>query len=351
MRIRCAYSGLDIQIQHFPASLTHGETVHPIFFIPQKKLFQFIRKWGNAELTTHDSYLLFLALLNSTDKVDFRIPASYLGSATDSIVANNMEQLVRAISYANTIVHPAFDLPGIAITPETCNLTNAREWIKDWIACYHSFQSGEIAERESQIILRRESLLQTFIKDVNKPISHYAKIIADWAADAADFPLFPVVIEGRATSCREYWKTIIIKCCKSESIFSILTNDLDELISHCEENIDHGSIYAHTLMQLLRAGKQRQFNYLGLGDVDLSNSFTPYRILEDDTSVEMAAKLAMIDSAPAEKPIEGNYPSRIAFLRAKIKWEMKCDYQAQMETAAAITANTATVVTDDGKEL
>lgn len=351
MRIKCAYSGLDLQVTHFPGSLHHRECYHPIFTVPQKQLLQHLRKWGNAELTSHDSYLLFLALLNSTDVVEFRTNAIYAGSGTDAIVAQNMESLARAISYTNTIVHPSFSLPGIAITKDTCDLKNSKQWIADWMNCYYQFMAGEQDIKQIQKVKRREELLHQFIKDAQKPISHYAKIIADWAADAGEFPKFPVTIDGKVTSIAEYWKTIIIKCCKAEAIFSILSSDLEELIQHCEDNIEHGSIYAHTLMELLRAGQRRQVNYLGLGDVDLSSSNTTYRIIADDTSIEDAAKLAMIDSAPDTLPQEGNYPSKIAYIRAKLKYQMKQDYLAQLATATVIAANTETITTDTGEEL
>lgn len=351
MKITCAYSGLQIQVQHFPASLSHRECCHPIFAIPQKSLLSYLRKWSNAELTSTDSYLLYLALLNSTDLVEFRIAARFIPGKTDSIVANNMESLARCISYSNIIKHPSFVLPRIAITPETATLTNSNIWVQNWMECYYNFQQGFLREREIQKIRQREALLQTFIKNINKPINHYAKILADWAAEAGEFPLFPITIEGASIRICDYWKQIIIKCCKSEAIFTILAEDLEELITHCEDNIEHGSIYAHTLMELLRAGQRRQKNYLGLGDVDLSDSNTTYRIIAEDTSIEDATKLAMIDSAPTEKPVEGNYPSKIAFLRAKLKYEMKLDYQKQMETAAALSVASQTVTTDDGKEL
>ena len=264
MKLRCAYSGLHLEVSHFPGTLPDRLCYHPVFALPQKGLIQYIRKWGDAELTSQDSYLLFLALLNSTEKIEFRCAAQFIPGKTEQIVSNNLESLARIISYTNTIVHPSFQLPSIAITKETCNLSNARIWIQDWWDCFNAFQEGGIQEREIQKLKQREALLQTFIKNVNKPISHYAKILADWAAEAGEFPTFPVALAGSGvTSCSEYWKGIIIKCCKSEAIFSILASDLEELIQHCEDNIEHGSIYAHTLMELLRAGQRRQQNYLG----------------------------------------------------------------------------------------
>ena len=351
MKIKCAYSGLELQVTHFPAFLNHQECCHPIFYIPQKKLIQYLRKWGNGELTAQDSYLLYLALLNSTDLIDFRTHAVYIPATTEKIIANNMEHLARIISYTNTIIHPAFSMPRIVIDPNTANLSDSPIWIQDWNQCYVDFCNGYIKQIESEKIKKREALLHNFIKNASRPIAHYAKILADWAAEAGEFPLFPITIDGKSIRICDYWKQIIMRCCKAESIFSIPSNDLAELIEHCEINIEHGSIYAHSLMELLRAGATRQQNYLGLGDLDLS--LTTYRIIDAETSIEDASKMAMIDSAPKEKPTENQYPSKLAYLRARLKYEMAQEYYKQLELATAISTHTNTeiVLTDDGKEL
>ena len=348
MKIKCAYSGLNLEVSHFPAFLESPSTVHPIFNIPQKKLIQYLRKWGNGELTPTDSYLLYLALFNSTDLIEFRTNA-VCTTKTNSIVSANLEQLTRVISYSNTILHPSFVLPKIVIDKDTCTLENSPEWIKLWTHEYNNFQSGYLKDKEREAIKKREFILQTFIKDVNKPISHYAKIIADWASEVGEFPQFFVTIDGQSIRLSEYWKGIIIKCCKSEAIFSIPTADLMELIEHCEENIEHGSIYSHTLMELLRAGMSRQKNYLGLGDLDLS--LTTYSIIDANTSIEDANRKAMIDSAPLEMPLPGMYPSKLAYMVAKSKWEMALEYKKQMEAVEAIKVNSESILTDDGKLL
>ena len=348
MRIRCAYSNLDIQVSHFPASLHHRECYHPIFCIPQKKLIQYTRKWADGELTHEDSYLLFLALLNSTEQVEFRVPVIQT-PLTASIVANNMESLVRVISYTNAIMHPSFVLPQVAITKETCDLKNVAIWISDWHQCFVDFQDGYAIAKVQEKLRRRESTLQSFIKNVNRPIAHYAKILADWAGEAGEFPTFNITIDGKVWRICDYWKSIIQKCCKAESIFTVPSTDLGELIEHCECNIEPGSIYHHTLMELLRAGASRQQNYLGLGDLDFS--VTTYRIIEQDTSIEDANKLAMIDSAPKTKPEPNEYPSKLAYLRAKLKYDMAQEYAKSHTVAAAIHQNVETITLDDGKEL
>lgn len=333
MRITCAYSGLKLQISHFPAALDNREAIHPIFYIPQKKLLNYVFKWSQAELTPTDSYLLFLALLNSTELINWATPAK-ITPRTDSIVANNMESLARIISYTNVISHPAFHMPGIVIDSGTNDLSNANMWIRDWQECYHEFASGYIREKEQEKIKNREQILQNFIKSANKPIQHYARILAEWAAEACDFPKSPTLVNGVSVPLSEFWKSIIVKCCKEEHIFTILAADINELIEYCEENLEHGSIYAHTLMELLRAGQRRQINYLGLGDADISTA--TYQIISNETTIEDANKMAMIQAAPDRLLPETAYPSKIAFLRAKLAFGMKQEWLKLQEATTAI---------------
>jgi hypothetical protein len=334
MHILCAISGVEFKVEHFPGSLSARECYHPIFCITQKKLLQFTHKWANRELTPTDKYLLFLALLHSTDLVEWRVPAQR-NNNTDSVIEQNMESLVQIVGKINLINHPAFVLPRVAITPETKSLQNVHWWIQNWEESYIAFLSGYKDQERKRKILDREERLLRLIRDENKPISHYARILADWAESAGAFPQYLTSVDGRKMPINEYWKNIIVACCREEKIFLIPKDHIELLLSYCEENIDAGSTYAYTLFDLLRAGLRKQNNYLGLGDIDLQS--TTYRILPSETSIEDANKLAMIDSAPVEKPIEANYPSKLAYLRAKIKWDMKQEYQEQQIVVAKLT--------------
>lgn len=320
MKILCAVSGIEFQCEHFPAYLTSREVTHPIFHLPQKKLLSFIPKFSAGELTETDSYLLFVALLASSDAVEFRVPCKRIAE-TSGIVYNNMEDLCIAIGKMNLIKHPSFQLPRIAITPDTCTLQNIEYWIANWEASIEEWKDGYASYNESRDLIMRESALEKLIKSPHREIQ-LATQIADWAEIAGAFPKHPTLVNGSSISLSHYWKQIIRKCINKESIYLIPLSDLQELIEHCEEYIPHGSIYAHTLMEILRAGRDRNKNFLGLGDWDLTTSSISYKILEDGDSVEAANYEAILMSAPISEPRITEYPTRFAWLKAKVKWEM-----------------------------
>lgn len=327
MKVLCAISGIEFSCEHFPAELFSRETTHPIFHIKQKKLIGFISKWATGELTSTDSYLLFLALLNSSELIDWRVPVIRT-SLTDSIVANNMESLVKVIGSINLVKNPTLVLPQFSVSKETKDLNNIHYWIEAWEDSLEEYRNAYKSTSDWKLIRNREATLERLIKTPERTIESYAGILADWAEIAGNFPRFEVTDYNNVkVSLSDYWKLIIRKCCKSESIFEVPRADIEELIEHCESNIPHGSIYSAKLMSLLRDGIKKQSGFLGF---DLFNTKTEFTILDADTSVQDANKLALINSAPTEKPIEKDYPNKFAYIKAKLKYEMAQEYYKQL---------------------
>lgn len=330
MKILCAYSGVEFTVEHFPGSLYSRESWHPVFDMPQKKLLAYTGKWAGGELTTTDSYLLFLAILKSSDLVDFRT-AVYRNEFTDSIIAQNMESLVRSVIKLNTVSNPAVVFPKYVISTETRYLSNVRYWIENWKEAYQKFIEGKPTAHESAKLIQRESALERLIKNPHKPISQYAYQLADWAALAGNFPpgMVPSPFSSKNISVLDYWKMIIIRCAKEEFLYSIPRVDLEELLEHCEENIDAGSIYSNALFKLLRKGIEKRSNLLELGDMDVQGT---YQILEESDTIESANIKAMVDSAPLEIPRPEQYSSKIEFLRAKMRYQMAQKFKRQEDS-------------------
>lgn len=323
MKALCAISSVEFNVEHFPGSLYSGEICHPVFYIPQRKLLTYLPKWSAHELTSTDSYLLFLALLNSTELVKFRVPV-FRNDRTNSIIAQNMEFLAKVVSQINTVTTPSFNFPQFAVSPETRYLDNVHYWLEDWHEAYKNFLAGYPSAHDNAKIIRREKALEKLIKSAHRDSSKFAHSLADWAADAGSFPTFslrnPYSSAGQVISCADFWKLIIIRCASSENIFAIDRNDLVEILEHCEENIPIGTIFSNALFSILRSALEKQKNFLGLGDIDLSGG--KYQFVTDDDTVETANIKALIDAAPSEMPTPEKYPTKLAYLRAKLRWEM-----------------------------
>lgn len=357
-KILCAISGIEYTCQHMQVYLTSRESHHPVFDIPTNKLLQLTPRWLEGELSHTENYLLYLALFNSTGLMDFRVPAT-ISAETPSIIAQNMDALANIVERINTSgstkVSEVLHLPAFVITPDTKDLSSSPDWIKIWENCYKDYQEHYKSATALEKLERKETILERWIKDKTKEVSQYASRIADWAYDAGKFDIHADYIVLNEYNQKErmadYWKRIIVACAKTESIWEIPDVDLTDLIDHCEEHIYHGSIYAHTLMSLLRAGAARKKNFLDLGDIDIGNNGTTFRILDASASIEDANKLALIDSAPKEKPIESHYPNKLAYIRAKLNWQMKTAYEESQAVAAKIEEiNAGTIELNRRKE-
>jgi hypothetical protein len=316
-KILCGISGVEFSCEHLPIYLHSREYAHPIFYIPQTKLLGLYQKYRHAELNEIDSYLLFLAYLNSTDLIEWRVPAQRTNQ-TASVIANNFESLVRIVEQMNRIKNPNVHFSHISVNPDTKTLQNVKYWITSWEATYESFISGYATQRLQQELVDIEEKLEFLIKDANRSEVKFAARLAEWADRAGNFPRFPVQVGNNLIPCNEYWKQIIRKCTNSESIFLIPSKDIKELLDHCEEYIEAGSIYAHNLFKIVRTGLQKQDDFLGLGDFTFS-------VISESDSIEIANKKAIIQSAPQEEPNRLQYPSQFAYIKAKLAWEMAKD--------------------------
>lgn len=336
-RILCGISGIEYRCDYMQMYLTSRESHHPIFDIPTSALLKQTPRWLSGELSGTENYLLYLALFNSTGLMEFRVPSVMTGD-TASIIAQNMHRLADIVERIHNSgadkVRDILHLPSFVITPDTKDLASSPDWITIWNRCYRDYLEHYKSSTALEKLERQETILERWIKDNTKDITQYASRLANWAADAGKFYAEDYEISNehdKPEKLASYWKRIIIACAKTESIWEIPDADLSELIEHCEETIHHGSIFAHTLMSLLRAGADRKKNYLDLGDIDIGNNGVYFRILDANASIEDANKIALIDSAPTEKPVESKYPNKLAYIRAKMNWQMA---QAHKESQA-----------------
>lgn len=313
-RITCKFSGITYKCEHVPMTLNHREISHPIFHLPQQKLLSLYSRYSDGALSSTDSYLLFLSLLHSTGAVTFKHPAIYT-TETDKIIAANISQLVTVIFKSNAIVHPTFRQPGFVLREDTASLSNIHIWIKAWSRNITEFSLGLSTIRDRENLMEIQNKLTALIKSPETKDTQLASAVANWAALAADFPKNKL----------ESWKGIIRRCFNLEAMFSTPKSELAEIKSYCEENLEVGSLHYHTLMKVLKTGIANHNDFLGLDsgffcDEDNSGDLG-YTLLTTDNTVQEATMLDIISRAPTSPPVESSYPSKIAFLRAKLAYQ------------------------------
>ena len=321
-RIVCSKSGVRFNCEHMPTTLSSSSYTHPIFHVPQKRLIALAGQWAAQKLTTTESYLLYLALLDSTELIQWRTQASY-HNGMDAIVSSNMEALLSIISKINLIKHPSFALPSFSINPSTHLLENSYHWIQAWVENYEDWYQGRRDEVLREKLKDREAALQRLIRS-SIPAATYAKTLATWAATAGSFPTFDTIhpLSHQPISLSDYWQQIITSIANEDKLWRYPRKDIEELISHCEDNIQHGDIYAHALMKYLRSGLAKYDDYLGFGDLSPSTSSTPFTILSPASSTHQANLHAALNTAPLSEPQKHQYPTTGAWLKAYTKWKL-----------------------------
>lgn len=323
----CSISGLTIHCNHFPIHLRDREAMHPIFHAPQRALFGFTKKWAANEIPHEDSYLLYLALLKSTNKVFFRTNAIYRGAPTDAIVANNMEKLLVVVNRMNTI-SSANVFSAVAISHDSSDLTSSTHWIDNWNENYEEFKDGYQFASSVKKLSIREAALEKLIKSPHKDVSSYATDLARWASTAGNFPSFLTLVDGINIPLCDYWESIIIAAAQKRFL-SIPSLELKQVIDHCEENIPPGSIYHHKLLVVLREAKEYIGGFLGMvAGSSVLTRLTPWTFAPDappasdaDDNIEAINIHALVASAPKEEPRRDQFQKHFDYIRAKIKWD------------------------------
>ncbi len=331
-RITCKYSGVVFNCEHMPMSLSSNEYYHPLFSIPKKKLLILTRDWASNRLSPTESYLLYLSLLNSTDLLIWNASARFTDK-TMQIISNNMEHLIQIIGKIDLVTHPSFTLPKVSITYDTGDMSTSFYWIQSWVSNYNDFMDDYISSQKREVIKekvdRREASLERLIKTAFANPQSRANNLADWASLSGNFPdyntLHPLLKQQVPLS--DYWQEIIKACANEESIWRFPKADIVELIEHCEDNVQQGSIYSHALMKLLRSGLQKHSDFTGFGDVDLAGKTTSFKLLDDNSTAEEANLQAAVQSAPESEPKRHQYPTAGAYLKAKLNWDLAQKYK------------------------
>lgn len=331
MQLICSKSSLAFTCEHFPGHLDSSDLVHPVFLLPQKRLLSCLGKWASGGLTSTDSYLLYLALLNSTEQVVWRTGAIRTIS-TPSIIANNLEGLAHVVSRLNAVSNPHVVFPHYVISTDTRDLSTTSYWIENWSDSYNSYLNGarNNSAHELSKLNRRDSALLRLVTNKHKHPSAYARQLAEWASIAASFPVFNTVsrFNSQPCNCSDYWIEIIVRCASETGVFEVNDNDLLELLNHCETNIpvsQFGSPFATALFSVLRRARDKVKNFLGLHDLDAPNRGV-WELIGVGESTESANVRALIMAAPTEQPRQENYPTKFAYMKAKANWDLQCKY-------------------------
>ena len=309
-KLRCPISGLLYACDHIPITCS---IKHPIFTLQPKKLIGLYARYTKNDLSPTDSYLLLLALLNTIDSLEWRVPCALVptATATAALIANNIAQLVVVLEKTNAITVPSFTQPGYVINYENSDLSNLPVYIKAWKSNILDFH---FAYKEDKILAKTRNIEATLQKLINNGEDRLSSIkLADWAHLCASFPV----------DKEEHYKKLIRSCYNQEKMFKYKIPEIEEVRDYCLAYIEPGSIYSYALHKVLEQGMQLNKSYLG------------YTLL-DTASLGSSSELAILAAkAPEELPLAQDYATSTEFLKAKLRYNVAQRLRATTATTGA----------------
>lgn len=307
MNVFCQYSGDEFKLEGFGSTrLTY---VHPIFAADTSWLLSRMGAWSAQKFTEQESKLLFLAMLHSTELIEFRCAAH----PSNQVVQLNMEPLARILAWMDGISRKELVLPKFVIQHDNRRLENVRYWIETWFNARKDYEDGYNKYLNQRKLADKEAALERLIRNSQRTTDDYAGLLATWALQASDAP----------KGLHDYWRELFLL--KGLKLYSAKTADLIELVEHMEENLEHGSIFAAATMKHVRTllkKNQAGLNFgLGIDDEDFEEiNNSPFKIVEG--SIEEHNMQVIANSAPLEEPVASKFESRVAYLKAKAAWEL-----------------------------
>ena len=328
MRLTCQYSKITFSTSAMLSSgvMAPVSCIHPIFYADLEYLGKIYDAWAEGKLPeVRDQRLLFLALLNSTDHIDWYCAADPKAGT----VAKYMESLFDHVQWMRDIMLPRLSLPRFAINHHTSKLTTIEGWLEAWDEVRNDFERGYLSRSEQEKAARKQQALDLLsekrAKDDTSKTRHlaYLKTLADWAAVAIKFP----------NSVESYWKQII-RCQSARAALDFRPVDVEELLEHITEMGDYNSTHYFALLtqvkKVLSDSKGESISDLDFAALltDPELPVSTYRA--PSTSTEAAEIARQVGMAPLMTPKESDYTSKTQYMIAVARYNLA---QSQVKKA------------------
>jgi hypothetical protein len=318
MKLYCPRSGISYNCN---IGYGHGRVIHPIFGLPIKSLIKGqLEPFIAGNLTPEETHLFGCALLA-------KLPIQWEAELSFSIWQESWNLLIENLAVVALRMDSRYlsELPGFHIQKDT----NSPDCIRNYIRILNNAIS-ELRESstfiETSIIKDRaeEAILRIIRNTMNKMAdpknnNKLPKLMALWAASVGRFPKTTIPIDAIGTQIplAEYWKDIIIKVFTDSSHVSLLSDtiqiqDIEELLEHCEQTIEVGTLHSLMLFKKLRSA------------ISVLKEFRP-----DQISINSGDPVSILlgNAAPKEyqigEPQLSQFPNISAYIAAKKAWKAK----------------------------
>lgn len=311
MKLFCPKSGISYTCS---SGNGHGNIPHPTFGLPIKSLVKAnLGPFADGSLNPEQIHLFGCALLAKLPVIwDTPLQSKvWIESEAWNSIIQNLATLAMRYDDRNSE-----KLPRFRITKETANPAAIKNYVWEMNKAItnlkeeSAYESTFIKDHAEAAILRILRLSMGDSRGKNK----LPALISNWAASVGNFPRTEIPINdmGLRMTLREYWKGIIHKMFSESSPIAILSDDVEvedimELLEHCEQNIEVGTLHSLVLFKKLRETLEvfREFRPQKVTVVDIES-------LTEDSSTKK-------EYAQGE-PKASDFRSVVQYLAAKKAW-------------------------------
>lgn len=349
MRVLCKYSGVEFTAQHFnQLFLKSSQTAHPIMYVDTKTLLSRTADWSNASLSTEEEKLLFVALLKSTDLVEFRRAAN----PSAQTVKRNMDRLLLTVGWRHA-TGDSFPVPKFAIDNYTADLISIPAWLDAWNDAKRDWETKGISWSLSQKLALREAALIKLLRSPSRKEDTYARTMAKYVLEVTQAPSYILA----------YWTELF--CLREDKkIWDIPTKDFMELWDWLELHLDTTTLIGgdakRRIKRLIEINMKGIAGSIGMDDESFFQHHSPtseftnesvregrgfsgakFTLLETKSSrpisvlssslpnfssVEEHNIQVILAKAPKEKPTPEAFSSRVEYLRAVANYDIAKRY-------------------------
>lgn len=321
----CAISGIPLTIssqtgEDIPINLGYTpEFVHPIFHLTQQKLLGLYNLTCLNKANNTTKYLTYLAILHSSNLISYKTHFIF-SPATLPIITKTITSLFLAISKIQTLPHEkAVKLfPSFLVTPENNSLESIPSLITEWNSVIGDLSSSYLSQKKSSSISSIESKILNLGIDKTSPL--FYTYLGEWAEIVCEFPTFyTLTTSGERIKISEYWKSLIRKSLKRESLLNIPISDLVELYEHCLSSLDLSEDFTGfgtILLETLKRNTETTDDLFGFSILPPAHESITGGLKEitiSDICLESLQK-------ETEKPTRLKYPNLADFAAAMSRW-------------------------------
>jgi hypothetical protein len=297
------------------------EDEHPLFKAKRSLILAtpMIHKF-NLTATNNEKKLIFLATLNATYLVDFKVSADP-SLATMESNYHRLNYLAQWVNYAESLLARVVSFPQYVIREDNRDLKNIRSWLDAIDDIRVKIQKKELDRDKNALLLQREMEIKRELGEANFFGKAFTPKLAKWCLEVCDIKF----------QHPEYSKWIKILCTPLNEAWILNLEDLYQLqdilqmgLPNLEQNPQAVSVMFQ-MRSLIKECKRGFTDFTSILDSTDAQS-ADFEIVEETNAETHEQKTIKINQhlvgVPDNIPELKNYPTKLAYLVAKAKWDL-----------------------------